>query len=53
MLYDNETEAMLAIALASKSAEEWIVEFLKQVIYEFGYCDLKVAIRCDGARQLQ
>ena len=50
VLYDNETEASFAIAVASQSTKEWIVEFVKQVLYELGYSDLKVAIRCDGAR---
>ena len=31
VLYDNETEAMLAIAVASKSTKEWVAEFAKHV----------------------
>ena len=50
VLYDNETEAMLAFAVASKSTKDWIVEFVKQVLYELGCSELKVAIKFDGAR---
>ena len=53
VLSDNETEAMFAIAVVSKSTKEWIVEFVKQVVYELGYSELKVAIKCDGAEELQ
>ena len=44
VLHDYETEAMFAIAVASKSTKEWIVEFVKQMLYELDYNDLKVAI---------
>ena len=36
VLHDNATEAMFAIAVASKSTKEWIVYFVKQVLYELG-----------------
>ena len=50
VLYDNETEAMLTIAGASKSTKAWVVESVKQVLSEVGCGELKVAIKCDGAR---
>ena len=50
LLYDNETEAMLTIAGASKSTKAWVVESVKQVLSEVGCGELKVAIKCDGAR---
>ena len=45
VLYDNETEAMFAIAVASESTKEWIVEFVKQGLYDLGYSELKVTIK--------
>ena len=51
VLYDNETEAIFAIAVSSKAtAKPWIVEYVKNVIYELGYGDLKIAIKCDQAK---
>ena len=29
------------------------VEFVKQMLYELGYSELNVAVKCDGARELQ
>ena len=53
VLYDNETEAIFAVAVASKASKPWIVEHVKKVIYELGYDQLKIAVKCDGARELQ
>ena len=54
VLYDNETEAIFAIAVASKStAKPWIVEYVKNIIYELGYSELKIAMKCDQAKELQ
>ena len=53
VLYDNETEAIFAIAAESKSTKPWIVEFVKGVLYEPGYGELKIVIKCDQARELQ
>ena len=53
-MYDNETDAVVAIALASKAASTpWIVEYIKSAIYELGFGELKIAIKCDGAEGLQ
>ena len=53
MLYDNETEGIFAVAVASKATKPWIVEFVKNILYELGYGQLKIAIKCDGAKELQ
>ena len=53
VIYDNESEAIFAIAAASRSTKESIVEFVKKVLHELGYSELKVVINCDGARELQ
>ena len=37
VVYDNETEATFAAAVASKSTKPWIVEFVKNIVYELGY----------------
>ena len=53
VLYDNETEAIFSIAVPSKAVKPWIVEFVKNVIHELGYGQLKISIKCDQARELQ
>ena len=54
VLYDNETEAIFAIVVASKStAKPWIAECVKNIIYEFGYGELKIAITRVQAKELQ
>ena len=37
VVYDNETEAIFAVAVASKSTKPWIVEIVKNILYELGY----------------
>jgi hypothetical protein len=53
ILYHNETEGIFAVAVASKATKPWIVEFVKNILYELGYGQLKIAIKCDGAKELQ
>ena len=58
VLYDNETEATFAIAVASKSTKEWILEFVKQVLYKVFCSDLKTrseraTITTSCSRQLE
>ena len=53
VVYDNETESIFTVAVASKATKPWIIEFVKTVLYELGYGQLKVAIKCDGAKELQ
>ena len=49
MLYDDETEAILAIAVSSKATlKPLIIEYVDNVVYELGYGKLKIAIKCDG-----
>ena len=53
VLYDNETEAIFAIAVSSKStAKPWIVECVKNIILELGvrYGELKIAMKCEQAK---
>ena len=53
VLYDNETEAIFATAVPSKQTKPWIVEYVKNIIYELGYGQVKIAIKSDRARELQ
>ena len=53
VLYDNETESIFAIAVQSKSTKTWVVEYVKNVLHELGYGEVKVAIKCDQARELK
>ena len=50
-MYDNETNSIFAIAVPSKEVKPWIVEHVKNVLYELGYGELKIAIHFDGARE--
>ena len=52
VLYDNETEGIFAISVASKQTKPWIVEWTKAIIYELGYGEIKIALKSDGAREL-
>ena len=53
VLYDHETEAIFAVAVASKATKPLIVEFVKNILYELGYGQLKISIKRDGASGLQ
>ena len=41
------------MAVASKATKPWIVELVKNILYELGYGQLNISIKCDGARGLQ
>jgi hypothetical protein len=53
IIFDNASEAIYAVAVASKSVEEWIVEYVVRVIGELGYGGTRVAIKVDNAMELQ
>ena len=53
MQYDNETERIFAVRFASKATKPGIVEFVLNMLYELGDSQLKIAIKCDGAKELQ
>ena len=50
VIYDNETEAIFAIAVPSKAVKPWIVEYVRNIIYELGYAEVKIAIKIDRAK---
>ena len=52
VLYDNQTEGIFAISVPSKAIKPWIVEYVKGVVYELGYSEMKIALKSDGAREL-
>ena len=52
-MYDKQTEGIFAVAVASKATKPWIVEFVKNFLKDLGYGQLKIAIQCDGAKELQ
>ena len=39
--------------MPSKQTKMWIVEYVKNIIYELGYGQVKIAIKSDRARSLQ
>ena len=52
VLFDGDTEAIYAIAVADKTAKPWVVEYVHNVLVELGYGGVKVAIKVDGAKDL-
>ena len=50
VVYDNETEGVFAISVPSKATKPWVVEYVKSVIYELGYGEMKISLKSDGAR---
>ena len=52
VVYDNETEGVFAISVPSKATKPWVVEYVKSVIYELGYGEMKISLKSDGAREL-
>ena len=53
MLFDRETEAVYAIAVAEKACKPWIVEYVCHVINELSYLGVKVALKSDAAPELR
>ena len=52
VVYDNETEGVFAICVPSKATRPWVVQYVKNVIYELGYREMKISLKSDGAREL-
>ena len=52
IVYDNETEGVFAISVPSKATKPWVVEYVKSIVYELGYGEMKIALKSDGAREL-
>ena len=52
VVYDNGTEGIFAISVPSKATTPWVVEYVKSVIYELGYGEMKISLKSDGAREL-
>jgi hypothetical protein len=53
VLFDDRSEALYAVAVESKAAHVWVIEYITRVIEELGYGGMRVAIKCDGALELQ
>ena len=45
ILYDNDTEAIYAVAVPDKSVRQWIVEYMFMIINELGYEGVKIAMK--------
>ena len=46
ILFDSDTEAIYALAVAEKACKPWVVEFVSNVLVELGYSGVKVALNC-------
>ena len=50
--YDDYSGSFYAVAVASKEYEDWLADYLKVVLDEFGYAGTRVAVKCDNAPEL-
>ena len=53
ILFDSETEAIYALAVAEKACKPWIVEYVFNVLNELGFSGVRVAMKSDAAPELQ
>ena len=53
VLYDSASEALYAVAVKDKTAQLWVVEYVTRVISELGYGGTRIAVKIDGAMELQ
>ena len=42
-MFDSETEAIYALAVAEKACKPWVVEYVSNALSELGYYGVKVA----------
>ena len=53
VMFDDESEAIHCTAVSSKSATPWIIEHVSANIRDLGYDKVKIAVKIDGAKDLQ
>ena len=49
---DHASEAIHAIACATKACVPWVVEYVYSVLYELGYGGIAISMKCDRAPEL-
>ena len=52
VIFDDHSESLYAIALASKEYEDWLAEYVKAIIDELGYGGIRIAMKHDNAKEL-
>ena len=52
VIVDNASEAIYAIACATKACVPWVVEHVYSVLYELGYGGIAILMKCDKAPEL-
>ena len=52
ILFDNETEAIYALAVAEKACKPWVVEYVFNVLIVLEYSGVKVALKREAAPEL-
>ena len=52
IIFDDHSESLFAIALATKEYEDWLAEYVKAVIDELGYTGIRIVIKHDNAKEL-
>ena len=53
IMYDADSETIYAIPVATKAVTQWLVVCVHALIEELGYGQVKVAVKCDQAPELQ
>ena len=53
VIFDGDTEAIYAVAVADKTPKPWVVDYVAKVIEELGYGGIKISIKCDAAPDLR
>ena len=52
IIFDDHSESLFAVALASKEYEDWLAEYVKSVIDELGYAGVRIVMKHDNAKEL-
>ena len=52
IIYDDHSESLFAVALASKEYHDWLAELVKSIIDELGYAGVRIVIKHDNAQEL-
>ena len=52
MIYDDHSESLFAVALASKESHDWLAELVKSIIDELGFAGVRIVIKHDNAQEL-
>ena len=52
IVFDDHSESLYAVAVATKEYEDWLAEYVKAIIDELGYSGVRIVIKHDNAKEL-